>query len=495
MDIIIDSNIIVPEYSLTGSKTHVLLTSIPSTVHTLYVPEVVLDEVVGTAVKKLLKARSEIEAKLSHDTMQKLPDVMTRLFSLPTKEQFIGVTEGYRGTLVETLQSVGAKFLPYPSTTHKELVQHLMHQERPFQPERDDEGYRDTLVWETVIEHALRSGNPIIFLSLDKKAFADTTESRLHPDLIRDLRLHGIDPDSVTLFTDWNAFAAMHLAVLAELTAFRDRVLVNMTSGLGIQTLIAERVQEAILGWEFTQTEFPISAVLISTALSEVQEVGEASVVDIVKLPTGEFLCRFQLDLSAVIDYEVEDRGLPGSETRTARGQKVGPLSVGISLTLDEAVTFVTSFAVDSTKVKSGLTYRLSPAKEMQLAAERERYDQQYQYLTDHIIKNLDERGARITRDAINPSGMVLPRHTTLIAGWPGRRVAIYPYAGWSIDDVLRISHVAGVLGSFVKRGNLDAGVVVADDESQQERTVGNVEILRLSSFPGYVERQYQPLK
>lgn len=109
-------------------------------------------------------------------------------------ERRIAKTEIYvRNCLVQNLE-----FLPYPSTSHEEIVQRLLDGRRPFKRPvssgknsksvegRKDTGYRDFLIWMAVLELVRECVNTkVIFVSLNTTEFAD--ELKLHPDLLSDL--------------------------------------------------------------------------------------------------------------------------------------------------------------------------------------------------------------------------------------------------------------------------------------------------------------------
>jgi hypothetical protein len=87
MDIIIDSNIIVPEYELEGSRTRILFRSLASMPqHTLYVPRIVVDEVCGLVFKQAMSLRRRFEDKIKEISSQTLPINISRGYSVPSKE-------------------------------------------------------------------------------------------------------------------------------------------------------------------------------------------------------------------------------------------------------------------------------------------------------------------------------------------------------------------------------------------------------------------------
>jgi hypothetical protein len=58
--------------------------------------------------------------------------------------------------------------LPFPRITHEAVVKRALQRRQPFDPEGKD-GYRDTLLWESLIE--LTANDEVVFASRDIRAF------------------------------------------------------------------------------------------------------------------------------------------------------------------------------------------------------------------------------------------------------------------------------------------------------------------------------------
>jgi hypothetical protein len=86
---------------------------------------------------------------------------------------------------------------PYPATSHELLVRRAIERRRPF----DDEGggYRDSLVWETILALLQEDESPIWLVSADGKAFWEGKPGGLAYDLQEDLRARNL-AGAVVLF-------------------------------------------------------------------------------------------------------------------------------------------------------------------------------------------------------------------------------------------------------------------------------------------------------
>lgn len=144
------------------------------------VPEVVAIEANAAHLRAVRKARDQYLAAR---------EALTRLRAPESKED-IRPLPGYRPHLEKILRDAGGLILPVPMVLHPGLVEKAAHRRRPFDDKGD--GYRDALVWETVLELLKRDSEPLMFVSGDRRAFSRSKErAELAADLVSDLRERG----------------------------------------------------------------------------------------------------------------------------------------------------------------------------------------------------------------------------------------------------------------------------------------------------------------
>jgi hypothetical protein len=111
----------------------------------VYIPAIVIDEVVnqyGEQIRELCSKFSKLAPAWKRVRGDDLPS--------PIAEDQIGrEQEAYRTFLLTKLKSFGVTILPYPNTSHERLVTRALQRRKPFR--NDGAGYRDTLVWESVL--------------------------------------------------------------------------------------------------------------------------------------------------------------------------------------------------------------------------------------------------------------------------------------------------------------------------------------------------------
>ena len=145
-------------------------------------PEVVLIECEAHHHRALREAKAKLRAV--RDELEELRDPFA-------PERDVGpVRLKYRADLEAIIRETGGEVLPIPGICHAHLVEKAVARRRPFDAKGDC--YRDALIWETVIELLERDANPVIFVSRDHRAFAQSDKTpELADDLARELSDRG----------------------------------------------------------------------------------------------------------------------------------------------------------------------------------------------------------------------------------------------------------------------------------------------------------------
>lgn len=105
----------------------------------------------------------------------------------------------YREDIEEVVREADGLILPIPDVPHARLIDKAATRTRPF--DDNGNGYRDALVWASVLELLEVGGDRVILIS-DDKAFSATNEpGQLHPDLLKELAEVG-HAGRVALYSD-----------------------------------------------------------------------------------------------------------------------------------------------------------------------------------------------------------------------------------------------------------------------------------------------------
>ena len=104
---------------------------------------------------------------------------------------------GSAANAMELFTSLGFQVLPVPAVSHDELLRRLFDKRKPFRvgdgPSGcSDLGYRDSLIWHTVLELLQRDPGEVWFITNNERDFYSSNGKRdrllLHEDLVEDLR-------------------------------------------------------------------------------------------------------------------------------------------------------------------------------------------------------------------------------------------------------------------------------------------------------------------
>lgn len=201
--IVLDSTVFIADYWLRSPSFVLFRQFLKKTQTSLVVPQVVLEEVIN-------HHREDVEAvKLElRQTRREIARLLPR-FSI--REEYLAAVNRtqqevpYGEFLNSELKQLGALLPDYSGIPHKDVVSRDLRRKRPFQ--QSGKGYRDTLLWETVLRNCLKKGSITALISQNRKDFCDS-DGNIHRDLNEDLfKLVGMERgvefyDNLSEFTD-----------------------------------------------------------------------------------------------------------------------------------------------------------------------------------------------------------------------------------------------------------------------------------------------------
>ena len=198
--IIIDTNVIHLDFKLNKARIVTLCNTSTILGHEIFIPEVVIDEIV-----KQYDEKAEEYINSFNKALKKLSDLSTSPIT-QTPIDAKGFISNYRNELNNRIKQLGIGIIPYPNTGHKIMVARELGKKKHFKD--STKGYRDALIWDSVMEHTQKysSNCGIIFLTANSKDFADKDKKDLHTDLIADCISNGIPTTSIRLVTDIQNF-------------------------------------------------------------------------------------------------------------------------------------------------------------------------------------------------------------------------------------------------------------------------------------------------
>lgn len=170
----------------------------------IIVPMVVIDETVAKFVERV---REEYDRESA--TTQKLGRLLGEPRD-PHQQPIDLAADGafYRNRLVDRLANEGCHIAEYPSVDHREIVRRELTQKAPFSAKG---GYRDYLIWMTLVGRAAKVGAGIEVHLVTANTHDFCKEDRLHPDLAADLSTIGYAGASVLVHSSLDDFNASSL--------------------------------------------------------------------------------------------------------------------------------------------------------------------------------------------------------------------------------------------------------------------------------------------
>ena len=185
--------------------------------------------------------------------------------------------------------------IDYPDTLHETLVKRATSRKRPF--DDNGSGYRDALIWESVLELAKQVKGPIVLVTKDKD-FREGS-SNLHRDLTKDLERLGLPEDKVTLAMDLASLVDQHVRPNLGMLPWDDPLQFLAQGGVNLEESITRILLEACSGKEWEPPELGIPWEYESPTLTMVDDVSGLIVLDIRQLNSSQVLVKVEADVIA----------------------------------------------------------------------------------------------------------------------------------------------------------------------------------------------------
>lgn len=205
-NIILDTSVLVPDFRLRGKVFRAVLRTAQDLRDHIYIPKIVVDELIN-------KFRRELQSYC--DSLRSYEDKIKNLTGSHMGENRIDVSEQvvtYSDWLQSELSKNGIESIDYPVISHELLVKRALARRKPFCSE-GQRGYRDAVLWETILNWSRIHRHEVLFVSKNTHDFADPGNShKLHPHLIEDLRSLKHDESSVQFFAGFKDLLAHALS-------------------------------------------------------------------------------------------------------------------------------------------------------------------------------------------------------------------------------------------------------------------------------------------
>lgn len=295
MRVVIDSSaIIASSPSLDSTAFRTLFAAAEHLGMTLCIPALVIEEVAENLRAKLAKYQIEVDRTLrAYGAAAKA--ALDSPLSIELVEEHAATQ---RRTLEEAVSARSCLVIEYPDIEHDILARRAVAKRKPFGDSRD--GYRDALIWYSVLSLLQTSVEPLVFVCANTKDFANQTKDAnltLHTDLADDIRALGLDPDVVKLVRSVNELNDLFvLPQLQQLEELEARLKSNPSDALWFlaeltitvnrfMTNTIDQGDPALLGFDDD---------VIAIEAHDVFEVSEIDQVKVRRLPSSQLLVDVQ---------------------------------------------------------------------------------------------------------------------------------------------------------------------------------------------------------
>ena len=357
--VVIDTNTIFEDFRMTRTSRQVFLRELPYSAAQLCVPQIVIDEVLTKFKEELKKEASNLTKACSH---------ISRLTGRPADSSFSDERiweewRRYRQYLCRILEAANAEVLPYPEIPHASLVKRELERTKPFKPKGT--GYRDALIWESILSLFRSEGGPIYFITRNSSDFGEGPVP--HPDLVRDLETLEVRVEDCRILPTIEDF---NTEVLLPNTDRRED-LVELFGAEKIpqfspRTWVTENLEELLVGLPLGELLLGIDNFNVMGWFGTLDKIDSTEVLDVRRLRSGDLLLSAKIALGIHICLGVDSEGTQRyPRVRELVGGQMEPseyrvldlpldLELSMSFTLEDATYGLKSYQTHELKGPEG---------------------------------------------------------------------------------------------------------------------------------------------
>lgn len=198
MHIVPDANIIIAEGYGSSRRFRQLLSLLETLQYNLYVPKLVIEEVVAKFERDFDEDIEEIKRRVKDLSLRLDKELSSHIDELDRAHEI----SSSRQRLEARFGASNCTILDYPVISHEELVRRATTRTKPF--DNEGSGYRDALIWETVLNLATEVDSEVVFISNDNDF--SNRKHELHIELKNQLVDRGLTEDKVILLRSLSTF-------------------------------------------------------------------------------------------------------------------------------------------------------------------------------------------------------------------------------------------------------------------------------------------------
>lgn len=299
--VILDANAFYDDPNLTEPQARLLTDYVGKGSGLLVVPAVVFDEVVNTFSERLRKLITEAVG-----SVKKLERLTERAHIAPEPALNIDAEEkAYERRLRSKLLQLNATVLPYPKISHEQLALRDRKRRKPFS--KGGRGYRDALIWQSILEHLAGSKGAYLLVTANYKDFCerDDDHRQLHDHLQRDLAEAAFTGSLIVrpkIQDVVEEFVKPALDRFDEIDDIKDKLQRSAYAPLNLRELLVSELDAILEGINrCLELEFRGIDIDEPFGVSGLYDPGEIQVVDVIELEGGDLYVELNVEYEADI--------------------------------------------------------------------------------------------------------------------------------------------------------------------------------------------------
>ena len=299
MHIVLDSDVIRGADFTSSNLFSFLEHSASLLGYQIHIPALVIDEVTAQIEEELQNAKQQ-GARSSRR--------WGRILDRPLKSSLDGLDPREGASLLRRKLESYASVLLYPGVSHQELTLRAIRRKKPFNEKGS--GYRDSLIWESVMQLAPTVDGRIILLSQDSD-FTDKDKVNLAEELKADMVERGLEENKVVLIRSVQDFVDTYIRPQLKQAQLKEILEGDLTEALSKLNMdphetIALWVQDEYFGKEWTGEQLGLPWEYETLHLSMVEDVSNLERLEAREISQDEYLLRVAATLQCEFDAFVD---------------------------------------------------------------------------------------------------------------------------------------------------------------------------------------------
>lgn len=296
MFVVIDSNIIISQYALRNTAFKRFVKHFPEKNIDVYVSKVTVEEVIKNH-------RSDIQeaTQAFRKARKNLNKHLTKFVQFPDDRYAEMEHRNYIKYLKSILRDSNIRLLDYPNIGHEEIVKYSNTGRKPFRG--GDKGYKDFLIWNTIIELISGSSRKVVLLTHDGD-FTDKTE--LHNDLKEHLKELSINEDRVEICKSFNDFNDKYLKDIYHIVQLKE-LFKKGSVQQDIERDILEKVSKELEG--ISLEDYPsidLKPEYEDPTIYHVHEFANFEITSVEVLTERYIVINFSVDVGCRVDFYID---------------------------------------------------------------------------------------------------------------------------------------------------------------------------------------------